>query len=60
MAKTKRGRPRKEVSDARQNVLRIRLDQEEREALDATAKGKNLDTSTWARATLLDLAGYGK
>ena len=60
MAKNKRGRPPKGHSDARDDVLRIRLSQEEREALDDAARAANLDTSTWARATLLGLAGYAK
>jgi Leu/Phe-tRNA-protein transferase len=33
----------------RDNVLRIRLTDEERKLIDDCAKSKNLDTSTWAR-----------
>jgi hypothetical protein len=53
---TMAGRPKKQTSDARGNVLRIRLSEEERKALDEAAQGKTLDTSTWARAELLALA----
>jgi hypothetical protein len=60
MKKIKRGRPLKDQSDARDNVLRIRLSQAERDALDEAARAENLDTSTWARATLLGLAGYAR
>jgi hypothetical protein len=60
MKKKKRGRPPKDHSDARGNVLRIRLSQEEREALDETARAANLETSTWARSELLGLAGYAR
>jgi hypothetical protein len=50
------GRPKKQISDARENVLRIRLSDAERKALDAAAGLKTLDTSTWARMELLQLA----
>lgn len=50
------GRPKKQTSDARQDVLRIRLSDAERKALDAAAKARTLDTSTWARMELLQLA----
>jgi len=51
-----KGRPKKPASDARGNVLRIRLTEEERKILDAVAGEKTLDTSTWARSELLALA----
>jgi hypothetical protein len=38
------------------NVLRIRLTEEERAVIDAVAKEKGLDTSTYARMELLALA----
>jgi hypothetical protein len=58
--KAKRGRPPKGHSEARDNVLRIRLNLDERAALDDAAREANLDTSTWARSTLLGLAGYSE
>lgn len=51
-----RGRPKKEQADRRENVLRIRLTESEREALDKAAASKSLDTSSWARMTLMDSA----
>ena len=50
------GRPKKPVSDARGNVLRIRLSDEERKELDEAAESNTLDTSTWARSELIRLA----
>lgn len=49
-------RPRKPDGEQRENVLRIRLTPEERAAIDAAAKAKGLDTSTYARMELLALA----
>ena len=49
-------RPKKPKDESRENVLRIRLTDAERKALDAAAEAKTLDTSTWARAELLQLA----
>lgn len=49
-------RPKKPVSEARQDVLRIRLSDAERKLLDAAAQAQTLDTSTWARKELLQLA----
>ncbi len=51
-----RGRPKKPEGESRGNVLRIRLTEEERAALDKAAEAKTLDTSTWARSELLSLA----
>jgi hypothetical protein len=51
-----RGRPKKPEGEVRENVLRIRLTDEERAALDEAARARHLDTSTWARAELLALA----
>ncbi len=50
------GRPKKPENESRENVLRIRLTDREREALDEGAKVKGLETSTWARMELLALA----
>lgn len=49
-------RSNKPVSDARQDVLRIRLSDAERKLLDAAAQAQTLDTSTWARKELVRLA----
>ena len=49
-------RPKNAKTDQRQNVLRIRLTDAERKRLDAAADARTLDTSTWARAELLQLA----
>jgi uncharacterized protein (DUF1778 family) len=49
-------RPHKPDGETRENVLRIRLTDEERAAIDAAAKEKGLDTSTYARMELLALA----
>lgn len=53
-------RPKKPAGEVRENVLRIRLTDEERKALDEAAKAKHLDTSAWARSELLTLAGREK
>jgi hypothetical protein len=49
-------RPKKPKADRRTDTLRIRLTPAERKALDAAADARTLDTSTWARAELLQLA----
>ena len=49
-------RPKKPKADNRGNVLRIRLTEAERKALDAAAEARTLDTSTWARAELIGIA----
>jgi len=51
-----RGRPKKPDEERRDNVLRVRLTDGERRLLDQTARGKALDTSSWARAELVALA----
>lgn len=56
----KLGRPSKPKSERRSKALRILLNEAERKALDDAAAAKTLDTSTWARATLLETAGYKK
>jgi len=50
------GRPKKAEGEARGNVLRIRLTEEERQVLDDAARGKGLETSSWARSELLGQA----
>jgi hypothetical protein len=50
------GRPKKPEGKARGNFLRIRLTEEERALLDQAAKTKSLETSTWARSELVELA----
>lgn len=47
---------KKTTTDNRENILRIRLTEAERKVLDAAAEARTLDTSTWARAELLQLA----
>jgi uncharacterized protein YbaP (TraB family) len=47
---------RKQESENRENVLRIRLTESERKELDQAAKERSLDTSTWARMELILLA----
>jgi len=51
------GRPPKPDSKRRNNVLRIRLTDADRKIIDRAAKQSGLDTSTWARRMLLELAG---
>jgi uncharacterized protein (DUF1778 family) len=51
------GSPKKKLeSQARENVLRIRLTEDERAMLDQVAATRTLDTSTWARSELIALA----
>jgi hypothetical protein len=50
------GRPKKRPDEARANVLRVRLREDERRALDEAARTRSLETSTWARSELLALA----
>ena len=53
MDKNERGRPPKADDERKDNVLRIRMTQDEREAIDQAADGK---TSSWARDVLLRAA----
>ena len=53
MDKNERGRPPKADDERKDNVLRIRMTQDERETLDHAADGK---TSSWARDVLLRAA----
>ena len=48
--------PKKPIAENRTNVLRIRLTAAERKAIDQAAQDKTLETSTWARMMLLQLA----
>jgi hypothetical protein len=50
------GRPKKTEGETRENVLRIRLTEEERAVIDRVAHDKALDTSSWARSVLVALA----
>jgi hypothetical protein len=52
--------PKKPPEEVRKNVLRIRLSEAERAALDQAASDRGEDTSTWARRELLALAGAGR
>ena len=58
--KLSRGRPPKDPSERRSAELRIRLTEDERAALDATALANDEETSTWARAILLALTGKSR
>jgi uncharacterized protein (DUF1778 family) len=53
-----KGRPKKPPEEARTDVLRIRLTEAERAAIDEAAQSRGLETSTWARSELLRLAGF--
>jgi len=57
---TKMGRPIKPDAEKRKIQFKIMVTDAERRALDKFAKSKRLETSTWARAVLLDLAGFRK
>jgi uncharacterized protein (DUF1778 family) len=50
------GRHKKSESEAMKAILRIRMTHEDRVLLDAAAKAKSLETSTWARSELASLA----
>jgi hypothetical protein len=52
----KRGRPKKPKRELRSKPLRILLNPNERESIDAAARGQSMETSTWARAVLLSAA----
>jgi len=49
-------RPKKNAGQAKTNMLRIRLTEDERKAIDKAATVKSLETSTWARFELMALA----
>ena len=50
------GRPKKIPGEARDNILRIRLTDEERAVVDEAAQAKSLDSSAWARSLLIEQA----
>lgn len=50
-------RPAKPPEERKENILRIRLTDEERQELESAAKG---NTSTWAREVLLRAAKRSK
>lgn len=50
------GRPKKPRPDSKTYMLRIRMTEDDRELIDAAAKSKSLETSTWARSELVGLA----
>jgi uncharacterized protein (DUF1778 family) len=50
------GRPKKAKSDSKTYMLRIRMTEEDRELIDAAARAKSLESSTWARSELIALA----
>ena len=54
--KTRTGRPRKPVGEARDVILQVRLTAAERALLDDAAQIKALDTSAWVRSEMLALA----
>ncbi len=49
-------RPRKPKKETRENILRVRLTDDERKLLDEAARKRSLETSTWARSELVALA----
>ena len=54
------GRPKLPDDERKENVLRIRLSDGERQAIDAVAASQDQETSTWARDVLLALAKKGR
>jgi uncharacterized protein (DUF1778 family) len=50
------GRPKKPDTEAMQAVLRIRMTAEDRALLDAAARLKSLETSSWVRSEMVALA----
>jgi uncharacterized protein (DUF1778 family) len=50
------GRPKKPESEVLTYMLRIRMSQEDRRLLEAAAKIKSLQLSSWARSELVALA----
>jgi uncharacterized protein (DUF1778 family) len=49
-------RPKKTAGQAKTYMLRIRMTEEQRKAMDRAAESKGLEVSTWARSELLLLA----
>lgn len=50
------GRHKKASKDAMSYMLRIRMTEADRALLEEAAKFKSLETSTWARSELVELA----
>jgi uncharacterized protein (DUF1778 family) len=50
------GRPKKAKPDSKTYMLRIRMTEDDRALIDAAAKSKSLEASTWARSELVSLA----
>jgi uncharacterized protein (DUF1778 family) len=50
------GRHKKSATEAKTYMLRIRMTEADRELMEAAAKAKSLETSTWARSELVALA----
>jgi uncharacterized protein (DUF1778 family) len=49
-------RPQKTAGQAKTYMLRIRMTEDQRKAMDRAAASKGLEASTWARSELLSLA----
>ena len=49
------GKPKK-PDQVKSYTLRVRMTEQDRALLDAAAKAKSLETSTWARSELVSLA----
>jgi hypothetical protein len=56
MTEAARGRPKKPDADKRSNMLRTMLTDEERAEIDDAAKRDGLETSTWVRLRILEIA----
>lgn len=50
------GRKKKPATQAKSYTLRVRMTDQERLLLEAAAKSKSLDTSTWVRSEIVGLA----
>jgi uncharacterized protein (DUF1778 family) len=50
------GRHKKPAIDSKTQMLRIRMTENDRLLLEEAAKAKSMETSTWARSELFDLA----
>lgn len=50
------GRPPKPKGEVKSVTFRVRMTEAERELIDRAAQAKGEDTSTWARAALVELA----
>jgi len=49
-------RPKKKPSESKSYMLRIRLSESERQAIERAAAVRSLEMSTWARSELMTLA----